>query len=53
MKSDLVAVRPSVKAIKVAKVIVSKDVGRVPVKDEKGKLVGIVDREDIARLLVK
>lgn len=53
MKSDVVAVGPSMKVIKVAKVIVSKDVGRVPVKDEKGKVVGIIDREDIARLLVK
>jgi CBS domain-containing protein len=42
-----------VKAIQVAKVMISKDIGRVPVKDENGKLIGIVDREDIVRLLVK
>ncbi|HVO37013.1 MAG TPA: CBS domain-containing protein [Candidatus Acidoferrum sp.] len=53
MKSDVLAVKPSVKVVKVAKVIVSKDIGRVPVKDENGKLVGIIDREDIARLLIK
>jgi len=53
MKTNLVAVAPSTKAIKIAKVMISKDIGRVPVKDENGKLIGIVDREDIARLVVK
>lgn len=53
MKTNLVAVEPSVKAIRVAKVMISKDVGRVPVKDKEGRLVGIVDREDIVRLTVK
>jgi CBS domain-containing protein len=53
MKTEVVAVEPSVKAIRVAKVMVSKDVGRVPVKDKDGKLIGIVDREDIVRLTVK
>jgi len=53
MKTNVVAVEPSVKAIRVAKVMVSKDVGRVPVKDKEGRLVGIVDREDIVRLTVK
>jgi len=38
----------STKAIRVAKVMVSKDVGRVPVIDKNGKLLGIVDGEDIA-----
>jgi len=53
MRTDVVAVEPGVKAIRVAKVIVEKDIGRVPVKDGSGRLIGIVDREDIARLLVK
>ncbi len=53
MKTNLVAVLASTRAIKIAKVMVSKDIGRVPVKDEKGKLIGIVDREDIAKLIVK
>jgi CBS domain-containing protein len=33
--------------------MVSKNIGRIPVKDEKGRLIGIVDREDVVRLLVK
>jgi CBS domain-containing protein len=53
MNTNIVTVKPSVKAIQVAKVMISKDIGRVPVKDENGKLIGIVDREDIAKLLVK
>lgn len=53
MKTGVTAVKPSTKMIEVAKVMASKDVGRVPVEDENGKLVGIIDREDVARMLVK
>jgi CBS domain-containing protein len=53
MKENVVAVEPSVKAIRVAKVMISKDIGHVPVTDEKRRLLGIVDREDVARLIVK
>jgi len=53
MKTQVVAVEPHIKAIRVAKIMVSKDVGRVPVKDKDGKLIGIVDREDVARMLVR
>ncbi|MEM3613084.1 MAG: CBS domain-containing protein [Candidatus Bathyarchaeia archaeon] len=53
MKTNVITVQPSVKAIRVAKVMVSKDIGRVPVVDEEGKLIGIVDREDIARPIIK
>ncbi|MGC8997955.1 MAG: CBS domain-containing protein [Candidatus Bathyarchaeia archaeon] len=53
METNVIAVQPSVKAIRVAKVMVSKDIGRVPVIDKDGKLMGIVDREDIARLIIK
>ncbi len=53
MKTGVTAVKPSTKMIQVAKVMVSKDVGRVPVEEGNGKLVGIVDREDVARMLVK
>ena len=53
MNTNVIAVKPSVKAIRVAKVMISKDIGRVPVWGEDGKLIGIVDREDIVRLLIK
>jgi CBS domain-containing protein len=53
METNVVGVNPSLKVIKVARLMVSKDIGRVPVVDEGGKLVGIIDREDIARLLIR
>jgi len=53
MKTQVIAVEPSIKVIRVAEIMISKDIGRVPVMDEKGSLIGIVDREDVARLLVK
>jgi CBS domain-containing protein len=53
IKTDVTAVAPSTKVSEVAKLMVSKNIGRVPVKDEKDRLLGIVDREDVARLLVK
>jgi len=52
MQTQVIALEPSIKVIRVAKIMVSKDIGRVPVIDENGRLIGIVDREDIARLLV-
>jgi CBS domain-containing protein len=51
MRTNLVAVEPSTKVVRVAKVMVSKDIGRVPVRDKNGKLLGIVDREDVAKLV--
>lgn len=53
MNTQVLAVEPSIKVIRVAKIMVSKDIGRVPVIDKEGKLIGIVDREDIAKLIVK
>lgn len=53
MQSQVVSVEPSIKAIRIAKILVSKRVGRVPVVNEKQQLVGIVDREDIAKVLLK
>ncbi|MEM4704736.1 MAG: CBS domain-containing protein [Candidatus Bathyarchaeia archaeon] len=53
MKTNLVAVEPHIKMIRVAKVMVSKNVGRVPVKDKEGRLVGIIDREDVIKMLIR
>ena len=53
MSTNVVAVEPSTKAIRVAKVMVQRDIGRVPVKDKNARLIGMVDREDIVRLTVK
>jgi CBS domain-containing protein len=53
MKTQVIAVEPEIKVIRVAKIMTSKDVGRVPVVDKEGRLVGVVTREDVARLIVK
>ncbi|MGQ9552347.1 MAG: CBS domain-containing protein [Candidatus Bathycorpusculaceae bacterium] len=53
MKTGVITVKPSTKLIRVAKVMVFKNIGRVPVVDEERRLIGIIDREDVARLLVK
>lgn len=53
MKTNVIAVQPQIKAIRVAKIMVSRDIGRVPVVDRDGRLIGMVDREDIAKLIVK
>ncbi|MGD0494992.1 MAG: CBS domain-containing protein [Candidatus Bathyarchaeia archaeon] len=53
MNTNVVSVEPSTKVIRVARVMVSKDVGRIPVTDKNRKLLGIVDREDVARLIVR
>jgi CBS domain-containing protein len=53
MNTDVIAVEPSTKAIRVAKVMVQRDIGRVPIKDKNARLIGMVDREDIVRLTVK
>jgi CBS domain-containing protein len=53
MKTNVVAVVPTTKIIKVARVMVSKDIGRVPVRDKDGRLIGMVDREDIARAVTR
>jgi CBS domain-containing protein len=53
METEVMAAKPSTKMSDVARIIISKDIGRVPVKDDGGRLIGIVDREDVARLLIK
>lgn len=53
MQPNVVTVKPVASAAKVAKVMVSKDIGRVPVVDRDGRLLGIVDREDIVKRMIR
>jgi CBS domain-containing protein len=53
MKTPALTLKPSATVADAAKIMVERNVGRIPVRDAKGKLVGIVDREDIVRLLIK
>jgi len=53
MKTQVIAVEPSTRIIRVAKIMVFKNIGRVPIKDKEGRLLGMVDREDVVRLIVR
>jgi CBS domain-containing protein len=52
MQPNVVTAGPTASAAKVAKVMVAKDIGRVPIVDKDGRLVGIVDREDIVKRMI-
>ena len=52
MKTTVVTVKPSTKISEAAEIMVSRNIGRIPVTDHKGKLIGIIDREDVAKQLV-
>ena len=52
MKASVIAVKSHTRVSEAAELMISRGVGRIPLKDDKGKLVGIIDREDVARLLV-
>jgi len=53
MKVPVISLKPTNTVKDAAELMLKKGIGRVPVVDRKGKLVGIVDREDIVRALIK
>ncbi len=53
METNTVAATPTTKIVKVARIMLSKNIGRIPVTEKNGKLIGIIDREDIAKQLIK
>ena len=52
MQRSVITLKTTAKAREAAELMISKNIGRIPVKNNKDMLVGIVDREDIAKLLV-
>jgi len=52
MKTSVESLEPQAIIKEASELMLRKNIGRVPIVDEKGKLVGIVDREDIARALL-
>jgi len=52
MKVPVVSLRPTAELREAAELMLEKNIGRVPIVDEKGRLMGIVDREDIVRALL-
>ena len=49
MKSPAITVKEDEPLLKAAQIMVERDFGRIPVIDQSGLLVGIVDREDVIR----
>jgi len=52
MTKNVITIKPDATLIEIADVIEKDDVNRLPVVDDKGKLIGIVARADIIRGLV-
>lgn len=53
MKTSVVSLKPTDTVRDAAVLILDKNIGRVLIVDDKGVLVGIVDREDIVKTLIK
>lgn len=53
MKTPVVVLRPSSTVGDASKLMLERNIGRVPVIDDRGLLIGIVDREDVLRALIK
>ena len=52
MKTSVTSLKPTATVKEAAELMLKKNIGRVPIVDEKGTLIGIVDREDITRALL-
>jgi len=53
MKTPVVSLKPTNTVKDAAELMLKRNIGRVPVADEKGRLVGMVDREDVVRALIE
>ena len=52
MRVPVITLKPNNLVREAAKLIIEKNIGRIPIVNNKGELVGIVDREDIVRALL-
>jgi CBS domain-containing protein len=53
MKTPALSLKTTNNVGDAAKLMLARDIGRIPIVDNKGQLVGIVDREDIVKALLK
>ncbi len=53
MQVPVISLKPTNTIKDAAELMLRKGIGRVPIVDLKGKLMGIVDREDIVRALIR
>ena len=52
MRVPVITLKPNSLIREAAKLIIEKNIGRIPIVNDKGELVGIVDREDIVKALL-
>lgn len=53
MTTPALSVSPDDEVVDVVKILLEREVGRVPVTDERGSLVGIVDRSDAVKVFLR
>jgi len=52
METSVFSLKPTSTIREAAELLLEKNIGRLPIVDEKGELVGIVDREDVVKSLI-
>jgi len=52
MKTSVVALKATDTAREAAELMIEKNIGRVPVVDDRRRLIGMVDREDVVKMLL-
>ncbi len=53
MTTPAITVDPEAKIIPIIQTMIERGVGRLPVTDNKGKLIGIIDRFDVSKALIE
>lgn len=52
MKTFVISLRPTATIREAAELMLEKNIGRVPIVDEKERIIGVVDREDVVKALL-
>ncbi len=52
MRTPAVALKPTSTVREAAELMLEKNIGRIPIVDEEERLVGIVDREDVVKIML-
>jgi len=52
MRTTVISLLPTATIKEAAKLMLEKNIGRVPIVDKEGKIIGIIDREDIVKALL-
>jgi CBS domain-containing protein len=53
MTTPAITIKIGTKLIEAATILIKKNIGRLPVVDDKGTLIGIVDRSDVSKPYLK